>query len=105
MKGGDEMRYIDELFDMIADEIEVAEKYAEKFIQLKMDKKDDWAEVFEEMTKNSIEHTDSLYTYINIRIKELKDDYTLPVALQKQWNYRNSQYKEKIAIIEQLISM
>ncbi|MCQ2609152.1 MAG: hypothetical protein MJ197_10765 [Bacteroidales bacterium] len=102
MKGGDTVRYIDEMFDMIADEIAAAYKYAEKYILLKKDNKDDWADVFAEMAKSCVEHADSIYTYINIEIKALKEGYTIPPTIQKQWNFRSSQNKDKLAWLEQL---
>lgn len=99
------MQFIEELYDLIHDEIEISRNYAEKSILLKSEGKNECAEKFEQMAKESLSHIEKISDYIQERVQQLTECYTLPSAMRKQWNYRGAQYKERISLIEQLLSM
>lgn len=99
------MKNIEELFDIVYDEIEMSKLYAEKCILLKAENKIDDFVMFERLAKESLEHAESIHQYTKEMIKKLKENYTIPAGFQKQWNYHNTQIREKTEWIKQVLSM
>lgn len=103
-KGGENVKAIAELIDLMDDELENAKEYAERFIMMSTNN-DDYAKKFKTMSEESLNHSTIIYTLIVREINKLKAAYTPPVKMKEFWKQKEEKYIEKSAWIKQMLSL
>lgn len=98
------MKAIKWYVDEIAEEIEGAKEYAERYLECRA-KGGQYASMFKEMSQDELKHADNLHTMAVNEIQQLNTVYTPPVEMQEAWDKSHKEYVEKVAWIRQMLAM
>lgn len=84
----------------LKDELQGAEKYAEKYIFYK-NSKPEWAKMYHTMAMGELEHVDMLHTMYDESVKEMA---YIPEEDLMEWEHCVKMAAEEIAMIKLLLS-
>lgn len=99
------MKIIKEFVDAIKDELESAEEYAEKFVEMKAKNDVPAANKYKEMANDELKHADYEHTWALKAIDEISKVYVPPVEMQEAWDKAHKEYVQHAAWIKQMLAM
>lgn len=99
------MKLIEELSDMIEDEIEGAEKYAERAVELKAEHRK-LADTLYELANEEMGHINRLHAEVVRLIEDYrKDKGEPPIAMMAVYDYLHKRHIERVAEIKRYQDM
>ncbi len=99
------MTKIKKYAEHIADEIEGAKEYAEKYVECKSKGDMQWANRFKEMANDELKHANYLHEKATQEIDELSAVFKPTEEMQEKWNHCHKEFVEKTAWIKQMLAM
>jgi hypothetical protein len=96
---------IKNLVEQLDEEIEDAQKYAEKYVECKAKGNMQRANKYKEMATDELKHSTYIHEMAVKEIEELKKVYTAPVEMQEKWDRSHKEYVEKVAWIKQMLTL
>ena len=99
------MKYIKAIVDCIDEELEGAQNYAEKYVEMKSLDKSSWASRFKSMAEDELKHAMYNHDYAVEEITRLKSVYQPTNEMLEHWDAEHRKYVDKTAWIKQMISM
>lgn len=99
------MKMIQKFVDAIDDELHGAEKYADKFVECKVNGNNAAAEKYHEMAHDELKHAMYEHGFAKEAIDKLSKFYTAPPEMLKKWEESHLKYIEKAASIKKLLEM
>lgn len=100
----DIMKIIKKMVDRIDDEIESAQNYAEKYLELKAADDPDSSK-YKDMANDEIRHATFIHDIAVKKIDLLRNVYTPPFNMEKKWEESHKLYVERVAWIKQMLQM
>lgn len=91
--------------DTIAEEIEGAKEYAEKYVECKAKGNTARAQKYKEMATDELKHTTYIHDMAIQDIEELKKIYTPPVEMEEKWDKVHKEYVESVAWVKQMLTL
>lgn len=91
--------------DTIAEEIEGAKEYAEKYVECKAKGNTARAQKYKEMATDELKHTTYIHDMAIQDIEELKKIYTPPVEMEEKWDKVHKEYVELVAWVKQMLTL
>ena len=99
------MKNIKKYVELLDEEIEGAQDYAEKYIECKAKGNIARANRFKEMATDELKHCGYIHEMAIQEIDEIKKVYTAPVEMQEKWDREHKLYVEKVALIKQMLTL
>ena len=99
------MKMIKKYVDTIAEEIEGAKEYAEKYVECKAKGNTARAQKYKEMATDELKHTTYIHDMAIQDIEELKKIYTPPVEMEEKWDKVHKEYVESVAWVKQMLTL
>ena len=99
------MRTIKKYVEMIDEEIESAQEYAEKYVECKAKGDISKANRYKEMATDELKHATYEHEWAVKEIEEISKVYTAPIEMQEAWEKAHKEYVEKVAWIKQMLAM
>lgn len=99
------MKKIGKLVHNIDKELDLAECYAEKYIECKADGDSQMAGIYRELTNNSITNADSLHNIAVAVIERIKTVYMPTAEMQEKWDETHKKYVDKATEIKRMLTM
>jgi hypothetical protein len=99
------MQLIKKYAEEIAEELESAKEYAEKFVEYRVKGDMQIASQFKEMTLDELRHATFLHTQAVKEIEALSKIYTPPVEMAEKWEKLHKEYVEKYSWIKKMLEM
>ena len=99
------MKIIKDYVDTIADEIEDAKTYAEKYVECKSRGNVNYANKYKEMAFDELNHASNLREMDLVDIAELKKVYTMSEEEEEKWEHGHKHLTEQMAIVKHMLSM
>ena len=99
------MTAIKDLVDQIDEELDGAKKYAEAYVQAKVDDDSYWKARYHEMAEDELKHADYIHELTAKKIKALGEVLVPPQAMLDKWESSHKDYVERAAWIRQMLSM
>jgi hypothetical protein len=96
---------IKNLVEQLDEEIEDAQKYAEKYVECKAKGNIQRANRYKEMASDELRHSSYIHEMAVKDIEELKKVYTAPIEMQEKWDAEHKRYVERVAIIKQMLTL
>lgn len=98
------MTKIKKYVDKIEDELYSGKDYAEKYLEMKLERPD-WAKMYYQMATDELKHADNLHMMVMEEIKDLKQAFTPPQKMLDKWERAHAKYVEEAAWIKQMLAM
>lgn len=98
------MKRIGELVHLIDDELEGAEVYAEKYVEMKADG-NAWSNKFREMAMDEMKHANNIHELAMQEIDKLNKVFKPRADMQNKWNESHTAYVEKSNWINEMLNM
>jgi hypothetical protein len=99
------MKIIENMLDCLADEVEGAKEYAEKYIEQKARGDMSRANIYKEMAHDELKHASYIRDMHLQDIEKLSKVYTLPEAEETAWEHAHRRVNEQMAIVKHLLTM
>lgn len=99
------MKMIKDLVDQIDDELCGAKRYAEMYVDYKVNGDNTWASRFREMATDELKHATYIHELATNKIQRLNQFAPPPVEMQEIWDKSHMLYVEKEAWIKQMLNM
>lgn len=99
------MKKIGKLVKEINEELEGAKRYAERYIEYKVDGDSQMANVFREMAQQELQHADNLHSMAVTVIDKIRAVYTPSMEMQEKWDEMHEKYKGCAAEVKRMLSM
>ena len=99
------MTVIKDYVDRIEDELNDSKKFAEAYVQSKVENDSYWMNRFREMAEDELKHSEYIHELVTKKIKSLSEILVPPQAMLDKWNTAHKDYVEKAAWIRQMLSM
>lgn len=99
------MKVIQEYVWKIADEIEDAKDYAEKYLYHKAYNNTKYAKYYSEMANDELKHATYIHEIATETIAKLETTYKPTEEMRETWNKSHAEYVEKVAWIQQMLKM
>lgn len=97
------MRKINKYIDHIKDEVDRAEEYAEKYIELKVNNPQ-WAKLYHDMSNQELLHAQNFKEMGESIYAEMKNTY-MPEETEEKWEHCMRKYADRVAKIKVMLSM
>lgn len=98
------MKMIIELIDLMDEELDHSQTYAEKYIQAKIENDINY-DRYIAMAKDEIRHADFLYQIALEKYNTLKERYALPERIKNIWKNHNKEFAEKKKSVNDILNM
>lgn len=99
------MKMIKKYVDTIAEEIEGAKEYAEKYVECKAKGNTARAQKYKEMATDEIKHATYIHDMAVQDIEEIRNIYTAPTDMQEKWDKAHKEYVESVAWVKQMLTL
>ena len=99
------MQTIKNYVHAIAEEIEDAKEYAEKYVEYKAKNDMHTANRYHEMSNDELKHAMWIHEMAASVIAEISRIYVAPAYMQEIWDKSHKEFVEKTAWVKQMLSM
>lgn len=99
------MTIIREYVDRIAEEIQDAKHYAEKYVEYKARGNINWANRYKEMAGDELKHATYLHDMASQQIEELGKVFQPSEEMREKWERSHKEYVEKAAWVRVMMGM
>jgi chromosome segregation ATPase len=99
------MKSIKKYIELLDEEIEGAQDYAEKYVECRVKGNITRANRFKEMASDELKHCGYIHEMAVQEIEEIKKVYTAPSEMQEKWDKAHKEYVEKVAWIKQMLTL
>lgn len=99
------MKMIKRYVDCLDEELEGAQKYAEKYVEVKANENTKWSSKFKVMAEDELRHAMIIHELISEEIEKLNKVYTPSQDMLDKWDEAHTEYVEKAAWIKQMLSL
>lgn len=99
------MTKIKKYAEHIAEELDGAKEYAEKYIECKAKGNSQWANRFKEMSNDELKHASYLHEKAMQEIEELGKVFKPTEEMENSWEHAHKEFVEKTAWIKQMLTM
>ena len=99
------MKMIKKLVDCLDEELEGAQRYAEKYVEYKANDNSKWANRFKSMAEDELSHSMNMHELIVEEIEKLRKVYTPSQEMLDKWDKAHTEYVDKAAWIKQMLTL
>ncbi len=99
------MKKIKRFVHMLDDEIESAERYAEKYIESKAEGDTSLAQKYREAAAQEISHADFIHEVAVREIDKISAVYPAPPEMKEAWKESHNNYVTKVNSIKAMLNM
>lgn len=99
------MRKIKQLVELIDEELEGAQTYAEKYVEYKAEDDSTWANRFKQMSNDELNHANYIHELAVKTIDSISKVYAAPLEMQEKWDKCHEKYVEKASQIKQMLTL
>jgi ferritin len=98
------MKFIKDEIDVLKDEMEGAERYAEKSVQCKINGKTDRSDTYKRMAEDEIQHMKAMHDIVKEDIEAVKKYVDPPEYMLKAWMEVHEQFVDKYDKLMKILS-
>ena len=99
------MKAIKRYVDVLKEEIEGAQEYAERYVECKAAGEAQKANRYKEMAHDELKHAMYIHEWAVAKIEEVSKVYTPPVKMEEAWRLAHKEYVEEVATIKKMLEM
>lgn len=99
------MKMIKRYVDCLDEELEGAQKYAEKYVEFKANDNSKWSAKFKTMAEDELRHAMNIHDLVVEEIEKLRKVYTPTQDMLDKWDVAHKEYVDKAAWIKQMLSL
>lgn len=99
------MRHIKVYTDAVAEEIEGAREYAEKYVEAKVGGDMEKASKYKEMANDELKHAMINHEWAVAEVNKVSKMYEPPAEMLEKYNKMHKEYVEEAAWIKQMLAM
>ena len=100
------MKKIKDLADEIKDEIGGAKKYAECYVEAKVNGNSSMATKYKEMANDELKHAGYLHEFVVAEINKIKSSgIQYPPEMEDRWKTVHAEYVDKAAWVKQMLTL
>ena len=99
------MRMIKKLVCQLDDEIKGAERYAEKYMEAKVNGENEKKDMYFSMAQDELKHAMNIHSLTVDEIEKVRKVYTPPQDMIEKWNKEHELYVNKVAAIKSMLQV
>ena len=99
------MRKIKKYVEMIDEELNSAEEYAESYIEYKANSDTQMANKFYDMANDELNHSITIHDVAMKEIEKISSVFNAPPEMREKWDKSHSDYIQRAARIKSMLGM
>ena len=100
------MKVIQDLADGIKEEVCDAKKYAEKYVEEKVNGNTSAATKYKEMANDELKHASYLHEFVVAQINKIRPSgIQYPPSMEERWQVVHAEYVDKAAWVKQMLAL